>query len=462
MSSHGVMLRAAALTGVLVGLVSLFFMVVRPWYIGWGATAGERVCTLPGDALVPGAPEQETRAITVQAPAERVWPWVTQLGQDRGGFYSYEILEDLVGCEMENLHHLDPTLQHWQVGDKLWMYPPHKLGGIGHATLAILEPGRTLVFATRQIGTPLSAPPDGTWAFVIEPIDTSASRLLVRGRAAGGLSLFGTAFDWAIFEPAHFAMERKMLESIKAHAEGQTVSDTADTVQVLLWCLTFVAFVTSAVLVLMGRQWRRRLLTFVIAGLLFQLLTLVQPALLVGVPCVAAILLGVWAPRRLLARRPPSDMDARAQSMLRRRQRPPEPRSALHMLVLHTLGTWLLVTIAMIVNGAFRVTILQPWLGERVADIVSAGLGISLILLLTRPFLRRLEAPTHRKLLAISGAWLALTVAFEFLFGHYVMGESWAALLANYNILRGRLWPLILVSLVLAPFCWVKPSSARR
>ena len=92
-----------------------------------------------------------------------------------------------------------------------------------------------------------------------------------------------------------------MLESIKAHAEGQTVSDTADTVQVLLWCLTFVAFVTSAVLVLMGRQWRRRLLTFVIAGLLFQLLTLVQPALLVGVPCVAAILLGVWAPRRLLA-----------------------------------------------------------------------------------------------------------------------------------------------------------------
>jgi hypothetical protein len=111
-------------------------------------------------------------------------------------------------------------------------------------------------------------------------------------------------------------------------------------------------------------------------------------------------------------------MDARAQRMLRRRQRLPEPRSARPMLIVRTFGTWLLVTIAMIVSGAFRVTILHPWLGARVADIGSAGLGIGLILLLTRPFLRRLEAPTHQKLLAISGAWLALTVAFEFLFGH--------------------------------------------
>src|SRR5712691_4395476 len=257
MHSHGVIYRAAALTGALVVLMSVFFIVARPWVIGWGATAVERVRPLPGDTLVPGAPEQETCTITVQAPAEQVWPWVAQLGQDRGGFYSYQLLENLVGCEMPNLHHLDPTLQHWQVGDKLWMYPPHKLDGVGHATLALLEPGRTLVFSTRQIGTPLSAPPNGTWAFVVEPIDASASRLLVRGRAAGRLSLLGSAFDRAVFKPVHFVMERKVLENIKAHAEGQTVSDTADNVQVLLWCLTFIAFVASAVLILAGRQWPR-------------------------------------------------------------------------------------------------------------------------------------------------------------------------------------------------------------
>jgi hypothetical protein len=327
MSSRSVMFRSAALTGVLVGLVSVFFVVVRPWYLGWGATAAERIRTLPGDVLVPDAPEQETRAITVQAPAEQVWPWVAQLGQDRGGFYSYELLEDLVGCEMENRHYLDPTLQRWHVGDKLWMCPPHKFGGLGHATLAMLEPGRVLVFSTRQIGTPLSAPPDGTWTFVVEPIDATASRLLVRGRAAGGLSLLGTAFDWAIFEPAHFTMERKMMEGIKAHAEGRMVSDTADNIQVLLWCLTFIAFLASAVLVLAGRQWPRRLLAFGTAGLLFQLLTLVQPALVVGAPCVAVLLLGVWAPRRLLERRISSGIDARAQGMPRRRPLPPDGSS---------------------------------------------------------------------------------------------------------------------------------------
>ncbi len=300
MHFRGVIFRAAALTGALVVLMSVFFIVVRPWFMGWGATAVERVRVLPGDALVPGAPEQGTRAITVEATTEQLWPWVAQLGQDRGGFYSYQLLENLVGCEMPNLHHLDPTLQHWQVGDKLWMYPAHKLNGAGHATLAIFEPGHTLVYVTRQIGTPLSAPPDGTWAFVIEPVKGHSSRLLVRGRAAGRLNLLGSAFDRAIFEPVHFVMERKMLESLKAHAEGQTVSDTADNVQVLLWCLTFIAFIASAVLVLAGRQWPRRLLTFVTAGLLFQFLTLVQPALVIGVLCVVVLWLGVWAPRRLL------------------------------------------------------------------------------------------------------------------------------------------------------------------
>jgi hypothetical protein len=60
--------------------------------------------------------EQETRAIMVQAPAEQVWPWVAQLGQDRGGFYSYRLLENLVGCDMPNLHHLDPALQQLRSG----------------------------------------------------------------------------------------------------------------------------------------------------------------------------------------------------------------------------------------------------------------------------------------------------------------------------------------------------------
>jgi hypothetical protein len=225
-----------------------------------------------------------------------VWPWVAQIGQDRAGFYSYELLENLVGCEMRNLDYLIPALQGWQVGDKLWMFPPQKLGGIGQAPLAIYQPGRALVFYTRRTGTTLDDPPDGTWAFVVEPRDAATSRLVMRARARGTLGLLGAAFNRGIFEPVHFVMERKMMEGIRARAEGRHVSRAADDAEVVLWIVTFVGFIASAVLALAGRRWRLRTVTFMGAGLLFQLLTLVQPSLFIGVPLVIILYVAIWAP----------------------------------------------------------------------------------------------------------------------------------------------------------------------
>ncbi|HEY6877777.1 MAG TPA: hypothetical protein VI299_07145, partial [Polyangiales bacterium] len=144
--------RVAALGGAIVVLFSLFLLGVRPWYLRWGASADEVNARLPGDELLDTA-EQSTRAVTIDASAERVWPWLLQLGQDRGGFYSYTLLENLVGTNMENVDVLRPELQHWKLGDKLWMYPPDKLGGTAYATLAVFSPGRALVFSTRQFGT---------------------------------------------------------------------------------------------------------------------------------------------------------------------------------------------------------------------------------------------------------------------------------------------------------------------
>jgi hypothetical protein len=112
---------------------AMFVFVVRPWYLRWGATDDEVRQTLPGDEIVPGGVGQETRAITIHASAERVWPWVAQIGQDRGGFYSYDLLENLVGCEMPTVDLLRLDRQSWQLGDKLWMYPPTKAGVPGAA-----------------------------------------------------------------------------------------------------------------------------------------------------------------------------------------------------------------------------------------------------------------------------------------------------------------------------------------
>jgi hypothetical protein len=124
------------------------------------------------------------------------------------------------------------------------------------------------------------------------------------------------------------------------------------------------------------------------------------------------------------------------------------------MSLVRTLGVWLLILPLMVANGIFRETALVPSLGRTSADVASAAIGIAIILLVTMPFLRRAHDRSTASLARVSVIWLVLTVAFEFLFGHYVDRKSWAELAANYAIWRGKLWPLVLASLVLAPFVW--------
>src|SRR4051812_3770552 len=171
---NGILLRVGSLLAALAALLGVLLYAVRPWYMSWGATERELHSRLPGDEL--GFSERnETRAIAIEAPAEQVFSWVAQLGQDRGGFYSYELLEDLVGCEMPRLERLDPQLQHWSPGDKLWMYPPDKLGGMGYARLLTYEPGRALVFGTHVPGDAPQAGPSGTWSFVVQATGARSS-----------------------------------------------------------------------------------------------------------------------------------------------------------------------------------------------------------------------------------------------------------------------------------------------
>ncbi len=292
---RGLTARAITLMACFSGLLLAFFLVARPWYLSWGADQRLRTAPLPGDNLLWLGTPRETRAVLIHASASQVWPWVAQIGQDRAGFYSYEILENLVGCKMTNLDYLIPALQHWQEGDKLWMYPQDRAGGVGQAPLARYDSGHALVFYTRRPGTALTDQPDGTWAFVVEPVDAGMSRLIMRGRGRGSLGLLGASFERSIFEPIHFAMERKMMEGIKLRAEDRPVSNTRDNVQVLLWALTFALFVASGILALEGRRWCWHAVTFTAAGLLFAVLTLVQPSIFLGIPLVALLSLGTLA-----------------------------------------------------------------------------------------------------------------------------------------------------------------------
>lgn len=295
-------LRVGALLGVCAALLGVLLVLVRPWYLSWGATREERGRALPGDELSAGPPF-ETRAIDIAAPAAQVFAWVSQLGQDRAGFYSYTALENLVGCKMPDVRHLDAALQRWTVGDKLWMYPRDEIEGRGHATLLRYEPGRALVFGTQTPFDPVGSPPTGTWSFVVEPTSDHASRLLTRGSGGAARTLLGHAFTRTVFEPLHFAMERRMLEGIRGLAEGHPISRTRDFVQLLAWGATFVLFIVAGTLVLLGARPWRRLCGFAAAGVVFQIVTLAQPSPVVCAVLVIAVVWIIWPIRRDVVQR---------------------------------------------------------------------------------------------------------------------------------------------------------------
>ena len=113
---------------------------------------------------------------------------------------------------------------------------------------------------------------------------------------------------------------------------------------------------------------------------------------------------------------------------------------------------WLLLFVVMFANGAIRVLVLQPQFGEDLARQVASLSGVALVLLVSCVFVRASPSAKPTQLWWVGVAWLCATVAFEFSFGRFVSGSSWRALLADYNLLRGRLWSLILVSVCLGPW----------
>jgi hypothetical protein len=158
--------------------VAAYLLVARPRQLGWGATERESRDSLSGDDLLAHANLTATRAITIRASADRIWPWIAQLGQGRGGFYSYDWLENLVGCD---IHSADRIVLEWQdvaVGDEVRLAPEVAL------VVASVQPGRSLVL---RGGIPLgsAAPPyDFTWAFALRDAPDGTTRVLVRERYA--------------------------------------------------------------------------------------------------------------------------------------------------------------------------------------------------------------------------------------------------------------------------------------
>jgi hypothetical protein len=191
----------------------LFYPFVRGWRRRWGSTEEERVLALPGDELVPDPQWIYNHAISIDAPRSAVWPWLVQLGQGRGGFYTYEGLENLVGCQIHNVMVIRPELQRLQVGDTI---VTHGRSGFG-PPVTLLEPERALVLG----GPPNEKGSRSTWAFHLLDGPDGTTRLLERGRGVAGKgALEKLAFGPYLLDPIGFVMSKKMLRTIKELSES--------------------------------------------------------------------------------------------------------------------------------------------------------------------------------------------------------------------------------------------------
>jgi hypothetical protein len=207
----------AAAPAVLLSMGMTYWLGLRPWHIRWGATDEEIHQPLPGDGIVQHPRNWATRAISIDAPTAAVWPWIVQLGQGRGGLYSYDWLENLVGCDIHSTNRIIPEEQYLEVGDII------RLGPEGYPVypVAAIEPGRVLVLGgdDPQLGA-------HSWVFCLEPIDEQTTRLLVRSRGDYPPTLANFLIWRVITEPLHFVMERKMLLGIKQRAEAAVIQQS--------------------------------------------------------------------------------------------------------------------------------------------------------------------------------------------------------------------------------------------
>lgn len=185
-------------SGALLGA----YLLARPRLHHWGATAEEGQRALPGDDIIVQPALNFTLAITIDAPLDAVWPWIVQLGQGRGGWYSYDWLENLMGLDIHTADRILPEFQHLAPGDVI------PTGAIDIPVIDV-EPPRLLLLG----GAPFS-----TIAFMLEPLDEQRTRLLLRNRAALGWTPSGI-FWRAVLDPGIFVMSRKMLLVLKQRAE---------------------------------------------------------------------------------------------------------------------------------------------------------------------------------------------------------------------------------------------------
>jgi hypothetical protein len=194
--------RLGATGGAALALCAVYGALLRRRIMTWGATREEACARLPGDELLEDADGVATRAIDIGAPARAVWPWIAQMGPSpRGGAYTYDWIENLLGLDMHSVDRILPEYQQPRIGDTIG-YGPNRM------RLERVEPGQVLAWRSE----------DGNWVWAFVLAERGGStRLISRNRFR--TPTVATSLAMIPMGPASLVMERKMLRGIRDRAE---------------------------------------------------------------------------------------------------------------------------------------------------------------------------------------------------------------------------------------------------
>lgn len=275
--------------GAFVLIVVVYLWAAFPWMLHWGASPAELAKPLPGDDVVPAPWYRSTRALTIAAPVEDVWPWVAQLGQDRGGFYSYTWVENMLLADIHNARTVNPGWLERQAGELLPLTPPNYPLGL------VKRSGRSVGPHIRTFEPNAAMVLDGWGSFVLLPVASGYTRFIIRDPTKP-LPFPGQLLWKLLFEPGHFAMERRMMKGIRVRAEAAlgpgTTGQSLATTGFILTALSGAFFIA----------WVRRKRLWLALPLAYAVLILIATAdpqaALVGFTALVLVIVGCLHFRR--------------------------------------------------------------------------------------------------------------------------------------------------------------------
>ncbi len=279
---------------LLVALVITFagyLLLYRPLQLRRGSTAEEVACTMPGDEIQPHPTFNATRAVSIDASPDQIWPWLMQIGYKRADWYGYDFLDN---GGIPSVDRLIPDFQQMEVGDNLPIWE-----GVNVKVVAV-EPNRYLVWQSYDTANPSS------WTLGLYPIDATHTRLVWR--------IHNAPYDWTsptigpllFTDLADIVAVRQNMLGIKSRAEG--VNPEAEVflkAEIALWVAAFLAFGAAIVGFIVRKDWLRPIIAVAVTGLITVGLVLIKPPVWVDGLFALAVWLGLgWLywPTNLLSK----------------------------------------------------------------------------------------------------------------------------------------------------------------